>query len=84
MTASSERGAMPIPRARPRRLLLRATLGVFSLTVILGLAAWFAREPLLRSAADLWIVSDQAVTADAVAIFGGGLESRPFAAAEYY
>jgi uncharacterized SAM-binding protein YcdF (DUF218 family) len=51
---------------------------------VLGAAAWFEREPLLRSAADLWIVSDQVGPADAVAIFGGGLEQRPFAAAAYY
>jgi uncharacterized SAM-binding protein YcdF (DUF218 family) len=54
------------------------------LTAALGAAAWFGREPLLRSAADLWIVSDQVAHADAVAVFGGGLEYRPFAAAEYY
>jgi hypothetical protein len=34
--------------------------------------------------ADLWIVSDQIAPADAVAVFGGGLEDRPFAAAAYY
>ena len=30
------------------------------------------------------MVSDPVGPADAVAIFGGGLEDRPFAAAEYY
>jgi len=84
MTVSSGRAAMTVPRARPRRILLRVTLAVLVLTFILGIAAWVNRQPLLRSAADLWIVSDQPATADAVAIFGGGLDSRPFAAAEYY
>ena len=39
---------------------------------------------MLREAAALWIVSDQPAPADAAAVFGGGLEYRPFAAAEYY
>src|SRR5262249_44352937 len=84
MTVSSERGAISVPRARPRRILLRATQAALALTFILGLAAWVGRAPLLRTAAELWIVSDQPATADAVAILGGGLEHRPFAAAEYY
>jgi uncharacterized SAM-binding protein YcdF (DUF218 family) len=45
---------------------------------------WFAREPLLRGVADLWIVSDPVSHADAVGVLGGGLEVRPFAAAELY
>ena len=45
----------------------------------------FERAPLLRGAADLWIVSDPAVTrSDVVAVLGGGLEVRPFVAAELY
>jgi uncharacterized SAM-binding protein YcdF (DUF218 family) len=39
---------------------------------------------LLRGAADLWIVSDEPAPADAIAVLGGGLEYRPFAAADYY
>jgi DUF218 domain. len=49
-----------------------------------GAAVWFARVPLLRGAADLWIVSDPVTPADAVVILGGGLEVRPFAAADIY
>lgn len=40
--------------------------------------------PLLRGVASGWIVSDPLEPADAAAIFGGGLEDRPFAAAKYY
>lgn len=47
-------------------------------------AAWLEREPLLRALAAWWIVSDPVEPADAVAVFGGGLQSRPFAAAAYY
>jgi uncharacterized SAM-binding protein YcdF (DUF218 family) len=51
---------------------------------VLSAGAWFARAPVLRSVARLWIVSDAVTPADAVAVFGGGLDTRPFAAAEYY
>ena len=38
-----------------------------------------------REMAELWIVSDQVMApVDALAVFGGGLDVRPFAAAEYY
>lgn len=59
---------------------------IVSLVVMLGFgaAAWYGREPLLRFVANTWIVSDQVGPADAVAVFGGGLEYRPFAAAKYY
>ena len=43
-----------------------------------------ARAPLLRGAATLWAVSDDYTAADAVVVLGGGLESRPFAAADLY
>jgi uncharacterized SAM-binding protein YcdF (DUF218 family) len=39
---------------------------------------------MLRGLADLWIVSDPVTQSDVVAILGGGLEVRPFAAAELY
>jgi uncharacterized SAM-binding protein YcdF (DUF218 family) len=39
---------------------------------------------LLLAAADLWIVTDAVGPADAVAVFGGGIQDRPFAAAQYY
>jgi hypothetical protein len=46
--------------------------------------AWVARAPLLREAADLWIVSDTITPADVAVVLGGGLDVRPFAAAELY
>ena len=49
-----------------------------------GIGAWAGREWLLRSAADQWIISDPLGPADAVAVFGGGVADRPFAAAQYY
>lgn len=62
----------------------RPGLATLAVIVVLGAAAWLGRDTLLRSAADLWIVSDQPAAADAVAVFGGGLEDRPFAAAAYF
>jgi uncharacterized SAM-binding protein YcdF (DUF218 family) len=45
---------------------------------------WADHRPLLQSVANAWIVSDPIAPADAVAVFGGGLDDRPLAAAEYY
>src|SRR5262249_48604136 len=45
---------------------------------------FFNRDAVLRIAADAWIVSDQPRSADAVVILGGGIETRPLAAAAYY
>jgi hypothetical protein len=59
-------------------------LAVFAVLAVLGTGAWVGCDWLLRSAADLWIVSDPIGPADAVAVFGGGIEDRPLAAAEYY
>ena len=84
MTASSERGTLPILRSSPCAIAWRGVLALLASIALLCVAAWFGREPLLRSAADLWIVSDQAARADAVVVLGGGIEIRPFAAAEYY
>jgi len=50
----------------------------------LSFVAWFERAPLLQKAAELWIASDPVGPADAVAVFGGGVNDRPFAAAAYY
>src|SRR6516162_4284329 len=65
--------------ARMRRL------GVVVLVLAcLGAGVWLAREPLLRGAADLWIVSDEVTPADAVVVLGGQIDVRPFAAAEFF
>jgi len=58
-------------------------------TIVLVLAAlcagtWIEREALLREAANLWIVSDPITPADAVVVLGGGLDVRPFVAADLY
>jgi len=78
---SSEPAAL---RPRPPSVTRRVLLTLVACIVILGLWAWRKPGPLLRGAADLWIVSDGPASADAIAVFGGGLEYRPFAAADYY
>jgi uncharacterized SAM-binding protein YcdF (DUF218 family) len=62
-----------------RRLLY---VGVFFL--ILVTVAWFARGPILRTFANLWVIDELPVPADAVVVLGGGLNTRTFAAAEFY
>src|SRR5579862_339230 len=59
---------------------------VIVILMLVGLAgiAWLEREPLLRGAANLWILSDEATHADAVVVLGGGVEDRPFIAADLY
>jgi uncharacterized SAM-binding protein YcdF (DUF218 family) len=84
MTASTERNGIEVaaPRrsGRARRVLARCLFAV----ALLAAAGWTARHAVLRETAALWIVSDAPAQADAAAVLGGGLEYRPFAAAEFY
>ena len=75
--ASDARAAGWVGRLRRLGVLVMVLTG-------LGAGAWLAREPLLRGAADLWIVSDEVTQADVVAVLGGQIEMRPFAAANLY
>jgi hypothetical protein len=45
-------------------------------------AVWLDREPLLRGATNLWIISDPITHADAAVVLGGGPEIRPLVAAD--
>ena len=45
---------------------------------------WLERETLLQKAADLWIVSNPVTRSDVVVVLGGGVDMRPFVAAELY
>jgi hypothetical protein len=75
--ARAKRHGARAPRSR------RYFIGALSLSV-LSAGVWITREPLLRGAADLWIVSDAITPADAVVVLGGGINTRPFEAAALY
>jgi hypothetical protein len=85
MHASS--GTLTSPSASRNAVWLRRTRRPIAAALIVagvvGLV-WVERAPLLRGAADLWIVSDPITPADVAVVFGGGLDIRPFAAAELY
>jgi uncharacterized SAM-binding protein YcdF (DUF218 family) len=49
-----------------------------------GVGTWLERDNLLQGLADLWIISDPIIRADAVVVLGGGLKYRPPIAAELY
>jgi uncharacterized SAM-binding protein YcdF (DUF218 family) len=80
MTNISTASDMPLGRQGLFGRLAAAIL----LLVVLVAGVWFERAALLRGAADLWIISDPVTPADAVAVLGGGLNERPFAAADIY
>jgi uncharacterized SAM-binding protein YcdF (DUF218 family) len=70
-----------MPRRR-QRLISRLVVAIL-LSVLVAMG-WCFRAPLLREAANLWIVSDTVTRSDVVAVLGGGLDVRPLAAAELY
>jgi uncharacterized SAM-binding protein YcdF (DUF218 family) len=63
---------------------MRRLATVLLVVICLGGGIWIERDPLLRDIADLWIVSDAVTRADAAVVLGGGLQVRPFAAADLY
>ena len=67
-----------------RRLWIGRFFAAILLITGLAYGLWAERAPLLRGAADLWIVSDQVTQSDVIAVLGGELIFRPFVAAELY
>jgi uncharacterized SAM-binding protein YcdF (DUF218 family) len=70
----------------PKRRLRRAWRFLIVALFVAGLGwlTWAERASLLQGLANLWIVSDPVTSADAAVVLGGGLEVRPFAAADLY
>jgi uncharacterized SAM-binding protein YcdF (DUF218 family) len=68
------------PRDRRRR---RWPVFLF-LVFLVGACVYAFRVPILRTAAELWIVNQPVRDADAIVILGGGREYRPLAAARLY
>jgi uncharacterized SAM-binding protein YcdF (DUF218 family) len=46
--------------------------------------AWIEREAALQGAANLWILSDPMIPGDAAVVLGGGIDVRPYIAADLY
>jgi uncharacterized SAM-binding protein YcdF (DUF218 family) len=69
-------------QSRTRTRIVR-TLFIFGIVSTLG-TAWLNRAVILRGAAEIWVISDAIENADAVAVLGGGVNTRPFAAADLY
>src|SRR6516165_4240625 len=66
------------------RLFIGRLIAVILLLAAVVAGVWLQRAPLLRGAANLWIVSDRVTQSDVVAVLGGDFEGRPFVAAELY
>jgi hypothetical protein len=70
-------------RYRTKSFRLKAGMALAVLLLALSIG-WLARVQILQGVARAWIVSDSIGPADAIAVLGGGLETRPFAAADLY
>ena len=73
---------MEQPPPQPHIALLSMSIAIALFLV--GAGAWLEREALFQRLTDLWIVSDPITRGDAVVVLGGGLEYRPFVAADLY
>jgi uncharacterized SAM-binding protein YcdF (DUF218 family) len=73
----------PTAPVRTRRFVGWPVMAMLAVAVLVA-GVWFERAPLLRGAADLWIVSDPVTRSDVVAVLGGDVDVRPFVAAELY
>ena len=60
-------------------------LGIALLVLgVLPIAGYTCRAPLLRRAANLWIVNEPLSRADVIVVLGGGTDTRPFEAARLF
>ena len=73
---------MDITSTKPSTL--RRAVFILIICLALGGGIWLAREPLLRGAATVWVVSDPVTRADDIVLLGGDFQSRPVAAADLY
>src|SRR2546429_647995 len=77
-------GSMALSTARAIRKRGGGSWAMCVFFAALATVAWVNRDWLLLSAPEPWGVSDPIIPADVVAVFGGGIPDRPFAAAQYY
>jgi uncharacterized SAM-binding protein YcdF (DUF218 family) len=78
------RGSSPVTQWQNGWIRHLRRLPVIVLGCIVRACVWTGRESMLRRAAHFWIVCDPLMPADAAVVLGGGLGSRPFAAANLY
>jgi uncharacterized SAM-binding protein YcdF (DUF218 family) len=62
----------------------RLGVGIFSVLLLASLAAWIGRVQVLEAAARAWVLCDSISEADAIVVLGGGMDTRPFSAADLY
>ena len=65
------------------KLLKRLAITLLALCAVF-LVCYGLRAPLLRGAASVWIVNDPLSNADVIVVLGGGVETRPFEAAQLF
>jgi len=63
---------------------LKHLASVFLAGCILLVAGYVFRAPLLRGAANAWIVNDILSKSDVIVVLGGGVQTRPLEAAKLY
>jgi len=73
----------PVVPGRPHRLR-SVVLWSGGLVVLLAAFCFVCRAPLLRAAANAWMVNDPPVKADAIVVLGGGAQFRSFEAIRLY
>src|SRR5262245_46417288 len=63
---------------------LRRLLWLFLFCLLLSGLCYAFRAPLLTALANAWIINDAPEKSDAIVVLGGGIDYRPYAAAQLY
>jgi uncharacterized SAM-binding protein YcdF (DUF218 family) len=72
-----------VPQSFTKRVCLRI-LAIIAATFVAVALTWHEHPAIFDAAGRLWVVSDQIKSADAAAVFGGRIDTRPYAAAQLY
>ena len=77
--AYSPTRSIRVPKTRWKITVIGAAIAALAIGF-----TWQMREAILTHVAAWWVVSDELTHADAIAVLGGGIDVRPFAAADLY